>query len=132
MIYAIENGANKLDCYGDFLAQAYIKFGFVPVGKMAFNIDYNPDWPVEKFGKPMVIAMMQGCRSLEELCKLQKEGRLINFNDIIKDLPEFEDYMLMLKYRDKILEKAVNSDYNYEKCIEIIRDKALLGGLEDA
>ena len=58
MPIAIEQGGDRLDCYGEGLVRAYKKYGFVPVARVEFNQEYaNPGWTPEK-GTPYVYVMM--------------------------------------------------------------------------
>ena len=67
LLTAVHNGGRKLDCYGDALANMYMRHGFVPVGRMDYVHGYDAkmdalvdanlasgDWNEE----PRVYAMM--------------------------------------------------------------------------
>jgi len=57
---AVENGATKLDCLGEFLVTLYRKFGFVEYARDAWNDQYAPkNWDYGKFGKPDIIYMQR-------------------------------------------------------------------------
>ncbi len=120
MICAIENGATKLDCYGDILAKNYMDYGFIPVATMDFNIEYNPDWPVKEYKKPNVIVMLNACQNLNELNVLQDKNKLISFYEIIASLPKFDDYIEMLSYRDRLLSVIKEGNMNYEQSVQLV------------
>ncbi len=123
MYTALFNGANKLDCYGEFLTISYMQHGFLPVGKVKFDRDYAPDdWNYE-FGEPDVIAMVRAVSSLEDIVKMQENNSFIKFEDIINSIPEFESYDEMLKYRDNILEQFEQKNPSYKDCVEFIEQK---------
>lgn len=41
ILSAVANGADRLDCYGIFLANTYAKGGFVPVARVAYSREYG-------------------------------------------------------------------------------------------
>lgn len=43
LLNAINNGGNKLDCYGERLASLYNMYGFEPVARVPWNPEYAPD-----------------------------------------------------------------------------------------
>lgn len=43
LMSSINNGGNKLDCYGDGLVNLYAKHGFEPVARVPWNPEYAPD-----------------------------------------------------------------------------------------
>ena len=59
---AIENhGVNYVECFGEFLPQAYAKVGFQVESKSPFDPQYAPDnWDYEKFGRPNYYTMRLG------------------------------------------------------------------------
>ena len=77
MLVAISNGAITLDCYGDFLANLYMQSGFIPTGKMKFNKEYNPEWDIETYGEPDVIAMCRAVQNVDELLDLRENKLLL-------------------------------------------------------
>lgn len=58
VLRAIEDGAQTLDCYEDFLPRLYSQVGFVATAKMKWNDEYAPpNWDYNKNGRPDVIIM---------------------------------------------------------------------------
>lgn len=43
LLNAVNNGGNKLDCYGERLVALYNMYGFEPVAKVPWNPEYAPD-----------------------------------------------------------------------------------------
>lgn len=124
MFVALENGATKLDCYGDFLGETYMQYGFLPVGKMEFNREYNPSWPYEE--EPKVFVMFRAVSSIDELVLLQEKNALLHLDEVEDDLPTFIDYDELLGERDKILERVQKGNYTYSQILKMLRE----GGLE--
>ena len=55
---AIEQGGDRLDCYGEGLVRVYARYGFIPVARVEFNAEYaNEGWTPEK-GTPYIYVMM--------------------------------------------------------------------------
>lgn len=55
---AVANGAQTLDCIGDFLATLYSKFGFVEYDRLAWDDQYAPEnWDYELRGRPDIVFM---------------------------------------------------------------------------
>lgn len=124
MLSALSNGADKLDCYGDFLGETYMQYGFLPVGKMTFNRQYNPNWPYHE--EPNVYVMFRAVKSLEELVALQTSDSLEHLDEIEETLPVFDDYDKLMGERDKILKKLGNSNLSYERIVNMIKTEDLI------
>ncbi len=120
MKVALNNGVEKLDCFGEGLTKQYMKYGFIPVGKMKFDIRYNPTWPVETFGEPDVIAMMKAVRNSDELRAIQEVSVDERYSNIIDRLTYFDDYNELLNYRDAKLEYAKENDLSYNEIFKNI------------
>lgn len=55
---AVQNGARRLDCLGEFLVTLYSKFGFVETDRLPWDEQYAPaNWDYEAFGRPDVVFM---------------------------------------------------------------------------
>lgn len=97
---AVENGGDRLDCYGA-LASMYAKYGFVATGRSPYNSEYvNEDDPHNAYLKekrPDVYAMMYvgGSRTYTD--------------EELKSLPAME-YDDMLADRDRKLQVLKNGD----------------------
>ena len=105
MFTALAFGGNKLDCFDGFLRILYSKFGFVPVARVPFDPQFQPEnWSEEKFGRPDIIFWMHCGDSVEEVA--EKFGKYPKYSkDDIVALPCFEDYDAAYKHRDKMLEE---------------------------
>ena len=142
---AIENGGTKLDCYGYDLLKVYMRMGFVPQGKVAYNAEYeNAEWSARKdiLGEPPVFALYYGDSSIDEtLNKFEERLNTItdeSINEIKDNLPEYTDtevngetvygYDQLMSDRDKSLEGhtiALNED------VDLDSDEARREALKD-
>ena len=105
IITARANGGTKMDCYGQFLVNAYEQCGYVPVARVPFNADYVSDpYLLEK--KFDVFVMMKNKDSIETVIKknAEKSYKLSNAEDLAK-LKTINDYNEALAYRDDLLSK---------------------------
>lgn len=105
IITARANGGTKMDCYGQFLVNAYEKCGYVPVARVPFNADYVSDQFL--LDNPMdVYVMMQNTDSIETVIKKNAERAYkLSTQEMLDNLPTYEDYDEALKYRDGLLKK---------------------------
>lgn len=105
IITARANGGEKMDCYGQFLVNAYEKCGYKPVARIPFNADYVDDPFLLK--NPMdVYAMMKNGDDIETVIeKNAKKAYKLSTQEALDNLPTFEDYDEALKYRDNLLKK---------------------------
>ena len=122
LFIAIENGANSLDCYGKFLTNMYMQYGFLPTGKMKFDITYNPSWNTLIHGEPDVIAMCRAVKDVEELMILRKNNKMQTYSQFKDLLPEYNDYMQMLDDRNKILKHIQNNNLSYFEASSFIKE----------
>ena len=101
---AIENGGNKLDCYGTGLVRIYERYGFYPVARVEFNEELaNPGWDETK-GRPEVIFMAHNGEDAATV--IRKANRYHHWTiEEILSLPLFSknEYMEAWNYRDSIL-----------------------------
>jgi len=104
IITARANGGTKMDCYGQFLVNAYERCGYVPVARVAFNADYVSD-PVLLKTRPDVYVMMKNTDSIQTVCqKNSTKAYKTSSQRELDNLPTFE-YDDALAYRDKLLSK---------------------------
>ncbi len=123
ILVALAHGAQTLDCYGDFLANMYMQYGFIPTGKMKFNKEYNLDWNTNKYGEPDVIAMCCAVSNIDELLKLRANNQLLRYTDMKYKINEFNDYMELLNHRDKVLKHIQSNNLTYlEACQDIAKE----------
>lgn len=119
---AFKNGANRGDCYDDFLADYYMSCGFMVVAAVPFNDVYdNPEnWDSAKFGKPNVYLFARAILNKKELLRLKESGKLLRFADIKPYIKTVQDYDDAILYRDNLLEKF--KGLSYDKIVELIKN----------
>jgi len=118
---AFKHGAKYGDCYGEWLANYYMKSGFIVIGKVEFDsMDNNPiNWEYDKFGKPFIYIMMRGVRNVAELDKLKQENALSGFDAVKDNLPLLKSYEEAEEYRSKLYNKVAN--YGYKKRLAFVQ-----------
>lgn len=106
MPIAIEQGGDRLDCYGKGLVGVYARYGFVPVARVEFNPEYaNPGWTADK-GTPYIYFMMHNGDSAATV--VDKMGTYPEITKAQLDaLPTFgkDDYDAAMDYRDKLIDQ---------------------------
>lgn len=106
MPIAIEQGGDRLDCYGDGLVDVYTRYGFEPVARVAFNEAYaNDGWSSDK-GTPYIYFMKHNGDSADTV--VQKMGTYPEYTETqLDDLPTFgkNDYDKAMAYRDSLMAK---------------------------
>lgn len=104
---AIEQGGDRLDCYGEGLAKLYAKYGFEPVARVEFNKTYaNEGWTPDK-GEPYIYVMKHNGDSADTVA--QKMGTYPKItDDQLAALPTYgkNDYDAALAYRDSLMGKS--------------------------
>lgn len=107
MPIAIEQGGDRLDCYGEGLAKLYAKYGFEPVARVEFNKTYaNEGWTPDK-GEPYIYVMKHNGDSADTVA--QKMGTYPKItDDQLGALPTYgkNDYDAALAYRDSLMGKS--------------------------
>lgn len=107
MPIAIEQGGDRLDCYGEGLAKLYAKYGFEPVARVEFNKTYaNEGWTPDK-GEPYIYVMKHNGDSADTVA--QKMGTYPKItDDQLEALPTYgkNDYDAALAYRDSLMGKG--------------------------
>lgn len=107
MPIAIEQGGDRLDCYGEGLAKLYAKYGFEPVARVEFNKTYaNEGWTPDK-GEPYIYVMKHNGDSADTVA--QKMGTYPKItDDQLAALPTYgkNDYDAAIAYRDSLMGKG--------------------------
>lgn len=118
---AFKYGAKYGDCYGEFLANYYMKSGFIVVGKVPFDsLEDNPNlWDFEKHGKPNCYLLMRGVKTVDELDRLKKENATAGFDAVENIIPTFATYEEGEEYREELYNKI--KTYGYKKRLEIVK-----------
>lgn len=113
IITAVENGGNKLDCYGKGLVKTYNQRGFEAVAKIPFNAEQAPDgW---SYGKQDVYVMKlrDGVTARDIATNLnaseENGGYHLQTIDELAALPVFDDYDEALAYRDSLISNSTES-----------------------
>lgn len=102
----IEQGGDRLDCYGEGLVGVYAQYGFIPVARVEFNPEYaNDGWTPDK-GTPYIYFMAHNGDSAAVVA--EKIGA---YPEITKQqldsLPTFgkEAYDEAMAYRDNYMDR---------------------------
>ena len=107
MPIAIEQGGDRLDCYGEGLVNLYAKYGFEPVARVEFNPEYaNDGWTPDK-GTPYIYVMKHNGDSADTV--VDKMGTYPKYTDAQLDaLPTYgkDDYDGAMAYRDSLMQKG--------------------------
>ena len=100
----IEQGGDRLDCYGEGLVRAYENYGFIPVARVEFNSEYaNEGWNESK-GHPWIYFMIHNGDTAEQVAS--KIGTYPHMSIAqLEALPTYgkEDYDSAMAYRDNLL-----------------------------
>ena len=107
MPIAIEQGGDRLDCYGEGLAKLYAKYGFEPVARVEFNKTYaNEGWTPDK-GEPYIYVMKHNGDSADTVSRKMGTYPKIT-DDQLAALPTYgkNDYDAALAYRDSLMGKG--------------------------
>lgn len=103
IITARANGGVKMDCYGQFLVNAYEKCGYTVVARIPFNADYVDD-PFLLATRPDVYALMRNTDDIETVIqKNAAKAYRLSTQAELDNLPTFTDYDEALAYRDRLL-----------------------------
>lgn len=107
MPIAIEQGGDRLDCYGKGLVDVYTRYGFEPVARVEFNKTYaNEGWSPDK-GEPYIYVMKHNGDSADTVA--QKMGTYPKYSlEQLEALPTYgkNDYDAALAYRDSLMRKG--------------------------
>lgn len=106
MPIAIEQGGDRLDCYGEGLVRAYENYGFIPVARVEFNPEYaNDGWTPDK-GTPYIYFMMHnGDSSAEVARKMHSYPHKTKAE--LEALPAYgkDDYDAAMEYRNGLIDQ---------------------------
>ena len=106
MPIAIEQGGDRLDCYGEGLVKVYTSYGFEPVARVEFNPEYaNDGWTPDK-GTPYIYVMMHNGDSADVVA--QKMGDYTQYTkEQLNALPTYgkDDYDAAMAYRDSLMKQ---------------------------
>ena len=111
------------DCYGEFLANYYMKSGFIVVAKIKFDAPGEfvpPTWNYEKHGRPDVYLMMRGVRNVAELDRLKARKETHGFDFVETYVPRFNTYDEAYDFRKKLYDQV--KSYGYKNRAAKIKD----------
>lgn len=110
---ALENGGNKLDCYGKNLLSLYASLGFEPVARVKFNTEYAPEgWDFDKFGMPDIYVMKHNGQSTDLVVSNLESGNIKTYTEAeIESLPYME-YDEAMSYRDSLMPNNMQPQVN--------------------
>lgn len=113
IITAVENGGNKLDCYGNDLVKTYNKRGFEAVAKIPFSAEHAPQGWTYGEKDVYVMKLRDGVTAQDiagQLGKSEMDGGFHMQTDAeLANLPVFDDYDEALAYRDSLLTTPAES-----------------------
>lgn len=115
-------GAKFGDCYGEFLANYYMKSGFIVVAKIKFDAPGEfvpPNWNYEKYGRPDIYLMVRGVRTIAELDRLKAKNLTHGFDFIADYVPRLRTYDEAYQFRAELYENV--KAYGYKNRAEIIK-----------
>lgn len=111
MPIAIEQGGDRLDCYGEGLVYTYENYGFVPVARVEFNAEYaNEGWTPDK-GTPYIYFMVHNGDDAPLV--VSRMGRYSHATqEQLDSLPTYgkDDYDSAMAYRDGLIEQRNAAD----------------------
>lgn len=111
IITALENGGDRLDCYGKDLVRIYSKLGFEPVARVKFNKEYAaPGWDSNIHGEPDIYFMVHNGKSVSDVVNDFTNGTSRNFTQEDLDALPYMEYGEAKDYRDGLIEQRKAPD----------------------
>ena len=111
IITALENGGDRLDCYGKDLVRIYSKLGFEPVARVKFNKEYAaPGWDSNIHGEPDIYFMVHNGKSVSDVVNDFTNGTSRNFTQEELDALPYMEYDEAKDYRDGLIEQRKAPD----------------------
>lgn len=111
IITALENGGDRLDCYGKDLVRIYSKLGFEPVARVKFNKEYAaPGWDSNIHGEPDIYFMVHNGKSVSDVVNDFTNGTSRNFTQEDLDALPYMEYDEAKDYRDGLIKQRKTTD----------------------
>ena len=111
IITALENGGDRLDCYGKDLVRIYSKLGFEPVARVKFNKEYAASgWDSNIHGEPDIYFMVHNGKSVSDVVNDFTNGTSRNFTQEELDALPYMEYDEAKDYRDGLIEQRKAPD----------------------
>ena len=119
---AFKYGARFNDCYGDFLANYYMKSGFIAVARIKYD-DLDGEFVNDemiRFDKPNFYVLIRGVKNVAELDRLKKKNAIVGLNEIKGSIKNFKSVDEAFEYQAELYNKI--KVYGYKKRLEIIKN----------
>lgn len=119
---AFKYGARFNDCYGDFLANYYMKSGFIAVAKVKFD-DLDGEFQngeMLRFNKPNFYILIRGVKNVAELDRLKKKNAIAGFDEVKNNIKTFKSADKAFEYQAELYNKI--KMYGYKKRLEYIKN----------
>lgn len=119
---AFKYGARFNDCYGDFLANYYMKSGFIAVAKVKYA-DLDGDFinsEMIRFDNPTFYILIRGVKNVAELDRLKKKNAIVGLNEVKNSIKQFKSVEKAFEYQAELYNKI--KIYGYKKRLEIIKN----------
>lgn len=111
IITALENGGDRLDCYGKDLVRIYSKLGFEPVARVKFNKEYAASgWDSNIHGEPDIYFMVHNGKSVSDVVNDFTNGTSRNFTQEELDALPYMEYDEAKDYRDGLIKQRKTTD----------------------
>ena len=104
---AFKYGARYNDCYGDFLANYYMKSGFIAVAKVKYA-DLDGDFINEemiRFDNPTFYILIRGVKNVAELDRLKKKNAIAGLNEVKNSIKQFKSVDAAFEYQAELYNK---------------------------
>ena len=119
---AFKYGARFNDCYGDFLANYYMKSGFIAVARIKYD-DLDGEFVNDemiRFDKPNFYVLIRGVKNVAELDRLKRKNAIVGLNEIKDSIKNFKSVDEAFEYQAELYNKI--KIYGYKKRLEIIKN----------
>ena len=119
---AFKYGARFNDCYGDFLANYYMKSGFIAVAKVKYS-DLDGEFinaEMVRFDNPTFYILIRGVKNVAELDRLKKKNAIVGLNEVKNSIKQFKSVDKAFEYQAELYNKI--KIYGYKKRLEIIKN----------
>lgn len=132
IITALENGGDRLDCYGKDLVRIYSKLGFEPVARVKFNKEYAASgWDSNIHGEPDIYFMVHNGKSVSDVVNDFTNGTSRNFTQEELDALPYMEYDEAKDYRDGLIKQRKTTDTTTGRTIPAEMDNGTVSMSEE-